>query len=66
MNRVTDDFVYPLVAIGLAAVILLLGVAVGSNRAYRAAKIEAVKQGHAVWVTSVEGQVTFKWKEAAK
>ena len=50
----------------ILAVIFSLGVFSGCGYGIKITKAEAVKQGHADWVANFEGEVTFKWKEAAK
>ena len=46
--------------------LLAVGACVGFDRSLEKFQREAIKKGHAVWITDESGHPTFKWKEARK
>lgn len=57
------NFFTPFLLIAVIAVIFASGCTFGSRRMTTAMKIEAVKNGHAVWLVDESGNPTFHWKD---
>lgn len=47
----------------LAFFIFILGFAFGGSQEMRNKEKEAVRKGHATWVSDKDGNSTFQWKE---
>ena len=50
----------------ITAVGVALGTAFGTSQLGEKFEREAIKKGHAVWITDENGHPVFKWKEACK
>jgi len=61
MNKIPDWIFFPSL---IAAAIL--GIIIASYTVTKSWEMEAIKKGHAVWITDESGHSTFKWKEPCK
>jgi hypothetical protein len=64
----SEDSIFPCVLACLlfTAVGFAVGTCVGFDRSHENFQREAIKKGHALWVTDENGHPVFKWKEVSK
>ena len=63
-----EDSIFPwLIACFLFAMVgFAVGTAFGTSQLGEKFEREAIKKGHAVWITDENGHPVFKWKESCK
>jgi hypothetical protein len=63
-----DDNIFPCVLACLlfTAVGFAVGTAFGTSQFGEKFEREAIRKGHAVWITDENGYPVFKWKESCK